>query len=401
MCDSVYNKSILVVTSTFPRWVDDTDPPFVMELCKRLAKEKINIDVLAPHASGTSEKEVMEGLNVYRYKYFFSKWELLAYDGGILANLNKNKWLYFLVPFFLFSQTRSLILQIKNNNYDLIHAHWLIPQGLISVFVSKYLCKDSPKILCTSHGSDLFSFQSPFFNKLQKWILTNSDGVTVVSEHMEKTCLQITNIVEKIHVCPMGVDLVTKFKPKENIKRDHYKILFVGRLIEKKGVVVLLNAIFKIIKKYPSLKLVIAGDGPERTKLENICKDLMISEHVEFQGAVLHSELPELYSSASISVMPSTGKEGLGLVAVEAMGCECAVIVSALDGVNDFIEDGINGILVNLGDEDALANAIDLLLTDKDKIARIALNGRKSVVKKFDWEVVANTYKKIIDSICE
>lgn len=399
-------KSILVITSTFPRWVDDTDPPFVMELSKRLAKENIRVDVLAPHAPGTKKKEVMSGINVYRYKYFFSKWELLAYEGGILANLKKNKMLYYLVPLFLFSQTRSLLNQIKNNQYDLIHAHWLIPQGLISVFVSKYLYKDCPKILCTSHGGDLFAFQSSFFKKIKKWILNYSDGVTVVSEHMRKNCLQITNIEEKIYVCSMGVDLINTFLPVENIKRDSNKILFVGRLVEKKGVSVLLEATHKILQQYPGLKLLIVGDGPERDKLEAQCKELKIELSVEFLGALKQNQLPEIYSLASIAVMPSiidsrNDQEGLGLVAIEAMGCGCAVIASSLPAVEDIVENGVNGVLVKSGDSVELANAIENLLVNTKTKNKIASMARESVVKKFDWQVVVNKYQKIIESICE
>jgi len=182
-------KKILVTASTFPRWKDDTEPPFVYELCKRLVKHDIDVDVLAPHAEGARSKEIMDGINIYRYPYFLSKYERLSYNGGILANLKRNKLNYMLVPLFLIAQTFATWKILSHKKYDLIHAHWLIPQGLISVIITKYLQKERPKILCTSHGGDLFAFQSPLFNKIKKWILNNSDGVTVVSEHMRKICL--------------------------------------------------------------------------------------------------------------------------------------------------------------------------------------------------------------------
>jgi glycosyltransferase involved in cell wall biosynthesis len=396
MCVPEKNKSILVVTSTFPRWADDTDPPFVMDLCERLVKENINIDVLAPHAPGTSKREVMNGVNVYRYQYFFSKWELLAYGGGIIAKLRKNKLFYFLVPFFFISQIRSLLRLLKTNKYDLIHAHWLIPQGLIAVLVKKYLYKDCPKLLCTSHGSDLFSFQSLFFYKIQKWVLNNSDGVTVVSEHMRKVCMQMTDIEEKIYVCSMGVDLVNRFIPIEDINREDNKILFVGRLVEEKGVPILLDAIHKVIQKFPGLKLVIIGDGPEREKLEAQCIGLNIEHVVEFLGALNQNQLPALYSSASIVVMTSK-REGLGLVAIEAMGCGCAVVATCLPAVEDIIENGVNGVLVKYGDSIELANAIETLLVNTGIKNNIVSRARQSVIKRFDWQIVANKYKNIIE----
>jgi glycosyltransferase involved in cell wall biosynthesis len=405
MGDFEHKKSILVLTSTFPRWIDDTDPPFVMELCKRLVKEDIAVDVLAPHAYGTKSKEVMNGVNVYRYKYFLSKWELLAYEGGILANLKKNKWLYILVPVFLVAQTLSILSLIKKNRYDLIHAHWIIPQGLISVFISRYIYKASPKILCTSHGGDLFAFQSSIFNKIKKWVLDYSDGITVVSEHMRKICLKFINNKEKIHVCSMGVDLVDTFIPLEYIGRDSNKIIFVGRLVEKKGVNVLLKATHRLIQNYPELKLVIVGDGPERSKLEAQCNDLNIEHNVEFIGAVTQNRLPELFSSASIAVMPSiidsrNDQEGLGLVAIEAMGCGCAVIASSLPAVVDIIESGVNGVLVKPGDSVELSNVIEDLQENPETKSSIASRARQSVIKKFDWQTVATSYSDLIKSIC-
>jgi glycosyltransferase involved in cell wall biosynthesis len=398
-------KSILVLTSTFPRWANDTDPPFVMELSRRLVKENIRIEILAPHAEGAKQKEIMHGMTVYRYRYFFSKWERLAYAGGILANLKKNKLLYFLVPFLLISQMISIIKLIKKNKYDLIHAHWLIPQGLLAVLVSKILGKDCPKILCTSHGGDLFAFQSSLFLKVKTGILNYCDGVTVVSNYMRDICLQIINIDEKLHVCPMGVDLVSTFRPVEKTERDDNTILFVGRLVEKKGVFILLDAINILIQDYPDLELLIVGDGPERDKLEERCEVLNIVDSVKFRGALNQEQLPKIYTQATMAVIPSiidsrNDQEGLGLVAIEAMGCGTAVIISALPAVQDIVEDGVNGILVQPGNANALANAIKNLLVDKNTREIIASRARQSVIEKFDWQVAVKKYLAVIESIC-
>lgn len=398
-------KSILVLTSTFPRWANDTDPPFVMELSRRLVKENIRIDILAPHAEGAKQKEIMHGMTVYRYRYFFSKWERLAYAGGILANLKKNKLLYFLVPLLLISQMISIIKLIKKNKYDLIHAHWLIPQGFLAVLVSRIFDKNCPKILCTSHGGDLFSFQSSLFLKVKKGILGHCDGVTVVSNYMRDICLQIINIDEKLHVCPMGVDLVSTFRPVEKTERDDNTILFVGRLVEKKGVFILLDAINILIQDYPDLELLIVGDGPERDKLEERCEVLNIVDSVKFRGALNQEQLPKIYTQATMAVIPSiidsrNDQEGLGLVAIEAMGCGTAVIISALPAVQDIVEDGVNGILVQPGNANALANAIKNLLVDKNTREIIASRARQSVIEKFDWQVAVKKYLAVIESIC-
>lgn len=399
------SKKILVLASTFPRWVNDTTPPFVLELTRRLVEEGMSVDVLAPHAQGAKREEAVDGVTIYRFKYFFNKFQLLNYDGGILANLKKNKWLYLLVPLFLISQAYNLIKLLNKKEYDLVHAHWLIPQGLISVFVLKLLRNKKIKILSTSHGGDLFTFQITPFLQLKKWVLAASDVITVVSNHMKEICETMIAKKEKIHVCSMGVDLSDTFKPVDNIERSDSKILFVGRLVEKKGVATLLEAISILIEKNPKVELLIVGEGPERKKLETLSVELSIQHCTKFWGAKSPKQLPEIYSSASITVMPSivdsqNDQEGLGLVAIEAMGCNCAVVASSLPAVKDIIDDGVNGVLSKPGDEVELANALERVLMNKEFRDQIAANARSSVLEKYDWKVITNKYKELIHSVC-
>ena len=401
MGSSSKKKSLLVVTSTFPRWVGDTDPPFVMELCKRLVNENTRIDVLAPHAQNTKTTEFMNGINVYRYKYFFSKWELLAYEGGIPTNLRKNKWLYFLVPLFFFSQMKELLKLINNNKYDLVHAHWLIPQGLVSVILIKIFFKNDLKVLCTSHGSDLLSFQSFIYKKIIKWVLINSDAITVVSKHMRKRCIDIINVERDIYVCPMGVDLKNIFFPIEGINRGKNRVIFVGRLIESKGVAYLIDAIKNISSEIPDIELLIVGDGVEKKSLQDKCKKMEIEGLVSFYGAIAQDKLPALYSSAAIAVMPSIKEEGLGLVSIEAMACGCAVITTSIESAKDFIIDGISGLAVKPADSSALEEALISLLSDCSKCTQMAMNGRKTVLEKFGWQKVIYQYEEIIESLCQ
>jgi hypothetical protein len=143
------------LTSTFPRWKDDTDPPFVYELCLRL-KKHYDIHVLAPHYPGTAIEEQLAGLQVTRFRYFMSFRECLAYGtgGGILANVKKSAGYYGLIPFFFAGELISTIRILRRCRYDLIHAHWLIPQGIIAV-IALFLTSRRIPVLCTSHGGGI------------------------------------------------------------------------------------------------------------------------------------------------------------------------------------------------------------------------------------------------------
>ncbi len=151
--------------------------------------------------------------------------------------------------------------------------------------------------------------------------------------------------------------------------------------------------------------MLIVGEGPERKKLETLSVELSIQHCTKFWGAKSPKQLPEIYSSASITVMPSivdsqNDQEGLGLVAIEAMGCNCAVVASSLPAVKDIIDDGVNGVLSKPGDEVELANALERVLMNKEFRDQIAANARSSVLEKYDWKVITNKYKELIHSVC-
>ncbi|MCB1809189.1 MAG: glycosyltransferase, partial [Candidatus Competibacteraceae bacterium] len=151
---------LLVLTSTFPRWLDDSEPPFVFELSRRLTGS-FDVTVLAPRAPGSQRKESMAGLHVIRFPYFIPRWEnLAAHGGGILNRLKANKLNYLLIPFFIAGQIWALTQLLRRESFDIIHAHWIIPQGLVAI-LGHYLASQNIPIVCTSHGGDLYALRNP------------------------------------------------------------------------------------------------------------------------------------------------------------------------------------------------------------------------------------------------
>ena len=124
-----------MTTSTFPRWQGDTEPAFVFDLCLGLQQRGLQVDVLAPHANGAKHHETIAGMGIYRYRYFFTRLQSLAYNGGVLANLKRNPLNYLLVPMMLLSQAVALRRLLKSTDYHVVHAHWIIPQGLVAAIV--------------------------------------------------------------------------------------------------------------------------------------------------------------------------------------------------------------------------------------------------------------------------
>jgi len=394
-------RRVLVLTSTFPRWKNDNEPPFVYELCKRLKKE-FDIHVLAPHFRGAEVSENLDGIGIRRFRYFISKGENLCYEGGILANIKQNKLLIGLIPFFFCSQLLATLSILKKYKFDIIHSHWLIPQGIIAVIACTVM-KCPPKVLCTSHGGDLYGLRGFFLKWVKSIVIRKSDAITVVSNSMKKEAVKIYCKSSKIHTIPMGTDLVHTFVP--SLKEDKNKqLLFVGRLVEKKGLRYLLDALPAVIKRFPDTLLHIVGDGPDRYALQKRAIYLGIENHVIFHGAVTHAELPSFYQKADIFVFPSiVGKdgdrEGFGLVLVEAMGAECAVVSTDLEAMKDIVIDGKTGLVVPQKNCIQLTEKICFLI-DNDRFRRkLSSNARNHVYQKFDWGIISRKYINIINTI--
>ena len=394
--------SILVLTSTFPRWQGDTEPGFVYQLCQRLS-DSHNIKVLAPHCMGAKQKEVMGDVEIVRFRYFLEKYQTLAYAGGILAKIKENRLRMLLVPFFFLFQLMHLLTLLREERYAAIHAHWLIPQGFVAILAMLFAGKSIP-LICISHGGDLHALQGSVFRLCKLWVLRRCTAVCVVSHSMADYLRQLGVPEDKIHIAPMGVDLTTVFTPDEKTVRDKNSILFVGRLVEKKGVKYLLQAFRENLKNNRSLKLVIIGDGPDKLPLMDLAKHLEIDDHTIFVGPVSSENLPYYYRSAGMLVAPfiktdAGDQEGLGLVLIEALGCHCPVIASDLPAVKDVIIDGETGLLVMSGNVRELTAKIEYLLSQPDLAERIGRNGREFIMTKFDWSIVSRRYKTITSKI--
>ena len=395
-------RSILVLTSTYPRWQGDTEPAFVHFPLPTADEQDTGSSCSHPTIPAHSTGKIIDGIDVHRFRYCLPFAEKLAYDGGIIENLKRNPLKWLLVPFFLVSQGFNMVLLARRHKVSLIHAHWIIPQGLLAVLGRQlHLLPKHIKILCTSHGGDLFSLRGGLLQGLKRYTLRRSDHTTVVSTAMRDHLLGMGCQTRNVSVQPMGVDLTNRFVPDPG-KQAQYDIVYVGRLVEKKGVSTLLAAVKLLTESYPGLTVTLVGDGPERQALEQQADTLGISQQVNFLGAIPNDHVPAIYQATRIAVAPSIvaadgDQEGLGLVAVEALGCGCATVVSDLPALADVVTHGDNGLVFKAGDAAQLTDCIAMLLGDPDLHGQLVHNARVSVVDKFDWQAVGDRYLDIID----
>ena len=304
---------------------------------------------------------------------------------------------YGLIPFFILAQLLALIHLLRRGQYDCIHAHWMIPQGLTAL-IARFFIKSAPPLMVTSHGSDLLGLRGSAFNFINRSVVSHSRAVTVVSRVLRDRLVQIGASEEKIHIIPMGTDLQMHFTP-TTTQKDGNDLLFVGRLNHQKGVHNLLDALPLIVKQFPAVQLRIAGDGTARNDLEKKVVELGLEKYVRFLGAVSHDRIHFLYRKADILIFPSLNAEGFGLVLVEALGCECAVIATDLPAVRHLIKDGETGLIVSQNNKDELSQGVIHLLSNPGKRKKLGRSGREFVLKRYDWGIIAKKYSELLQSI--
>lgn len=389
---------ILVLTSSYPKYNGDMDGNFVYELAVRLKKD-FEIFVLAPAYKDSPNFEIENGIKIYRHKQSLIHNIELAYGNGIYENLKKNKFKYFALPFYFVYQVLMLVKILKKEKIQIVHAHWLLPNALILVLVRKLFRLDF-KILATIHGSDFWGFDNRIGNSLKKYTLNNIDALTVVSNAIKEKVAEF-GYKKEISVYPMGID-TTLFAPDK--KDDALKaslqiigpfLLFVGIIVEQKGIRHLIQAMPEVLNKFPDAKLVVIGEGNLKNEMIELSKQLKIKESVIFKGLIPHTELPPYFATADIFVLPSFS-EGFGLVIIEAMSCKTIAVTSNLKVIHDIISENETGFYFEEIMADSISEKIILLLHRLNEYENVKEKARMHVIEKFDWQIVFNNYSNII-----
>ncbi|QQS55637.1 MAG: glycosyltransferase [Candidatus Competibacteraceae bacterium] len=395
-------KKLLVLSSTYPRWLGDPEPGFVHELAKRLTTQ-FDVRVLCPHARGAAPRETFEGVQVRRYRYAPSRLETLVNDGGIVNNLKRQPWKWLLVPSFLLGLFWCAWREIRRWHPDVIHAHWLLPQGLI-VALLDLLDRHTPPFLVTSHGADLFALRARPLTALKRFVVSRAAALTVVSQTMTGELARIGVSAQKVCVLPMGVDITHRFTPMPDQPRSHDEILFVGRLVEKKGLRYLLAAMPEIIARHPAAFLTIVGFGPEEGERRAQAEALGLAHKVKFLGPLAQVELPDLYRRAAVFVAPfvraeSGDQEGLPVTLMEAIACGCPVVVGELEAMADLFEPDEADLRVISTNIQALAEHVIATLEHPREACRRADRMRVRLSQRLSWDTIARQYAGILRGV--
>lgn len=380
--DDLRDKHILVISSVYPTTSDGNHGAFIREAVLQMRSLGIHFTIFTPAYEG-SQTHNLDNIEIYRFRYFFKRFENLVRDGAP-TKLQKQP-LYILVALlYILLGAWQLFWLCKKLKPDLLHVNWPFPHGLMAYPVNKLL---GIPMLFSFHGAELLLAKKfNFVGSILRWQIPMAKGVTANSSFTQALIQKLYS--GEVTVIPYGLTIEPKHpvprKPEEDIK-----LLFVGRLDERKGLRYLLEALPLVLSKY-SVRLRIVGKGILEDEIKAQCRELKLETVVDFLGFVSKEELANEYASCDIFVLPAIvdskgDTEGLGIVMIEALAHEKPVIASAVGGIIDVIQSGITGVLVKEKDPQALFQAIIDLIADPVRAKELGQRGLKDIQVRFGW----------------
>jgi glycogen(starch) synthase len=305
----------------------------------------------------------------------------------------------------LYGPQATVLVPILAARADLVHVHLGEDLAILPVGMAAARLHRLPLVL-TVHMSLLHTlvitdFRSAilkaFGGPIERWGELSADAVLVITPRLARILLSEGVEEDRVHVVPPGVNPALFTGPFEDpypsIGRP--RVVFIGRLAPQKGVQTLVEA--ARLLRVPGIQVLLVGDGPQRPTLEREVRRLGISDMVHFFGFVSHERVPAILAHADLLVLPSLYEE-LGTILLEAMWAGVPIVASRTGGIPEIIDDAVNGLLVSPGDSEALARAIDRLLSSPDLAYRLGEAARERA-KGYDWEVLAERVLEIYRAV--
>ncbi len=375
-------KRRLLITLTFP---PDTGgmQSFAHQRCLRAGDAPV---VLAPWHPDSAEFDARQPFPVRRWRPFL---------GNVSGLKRVGQWLQ---PLLL---ARQLLQQ---GDFDAVECWQPLPLGLTAWLLKRI---HRLPVIIWSHGSDLLRVQRvPGGRAVLRWTLSRANRLIANSMATQSQMERLGQSPERIRVIHPVVEH-ERFHPHVDpapIRMRHAVgdaplILTVARLVEKKGVDMVLRALPQVLRAVPEVKYMIVGDGPLRLRLQALAAELGIARRVVFVGAVEHGsdDLPRYYSACDVYAMPSRSLpdhgevESFGISYLEAGACGKPVVAGRGGGTGEAVEDGVTGLLVDPLDVNEIAQAIVRVLKNEELARRLGENGRKRAAKQPNWDLLRLT----------
>lgn len=382
---------VLVLSTSYPLRAGSSSGVFVHRLVEAL-QAHCAMTVLCPDDNVDAPVAASGGIALAAFRYAPRRWQGLAQSpGGVLPAIRAQPALLALLPPFLAALAWSLLRHARRA--DVIHANWAICGAVAALLRGLH----RRPIVVTLRGDDVtVAARSGVHRRLLRLAVTHASAVVCVAETMAQSLREaLPDSAAKIRVALNGVG--GEFAAVSAGSTEAPRLLFVGSLIKRKGVDVLLRALARLQRR--DLRLVIVGDGPERDALQAQAAASGIAAQIEFTGQVAPDAVAERFAASGIFVLPSYS-EGRPNVLLEAMAAGLAVVATRIPGVVDTAVDGTHAWLFDAGDDAALAATLAEVLADADERRRRGAAARAEVhARGWTWAATAQTYADVFSRV--
>lgn len=371
---------VVMVTTSYPRFEGDFAGHFVASLASALVQQGARVTVIAPHAPGLAPEQERDGVRVRFVRYARDESERLAYGDGIVPNLRRDPRLFLRIPQLARAMRR--VLAEESRAADVVHVHWA-PTALLSGARS---C-ETPVVL-SLHGSDVtLARRGSVFRGLLSAAVRAAHHVIVVAASQSAVLSTLGVAPDRQSVIPSGVPVELTQRPRPGRSGSATVFAFVGRLVQSKGVLELLDAFSAASSADACLRLEIAGKGPLAGQIEDLIRARDLQDRVTMHGEVSHEAALELIAASDALVLPSHG-EGSPLVVTEALALGTPVIGTPVGAVPELI--GGSGLIVPVADAVALEGALREFAARSTHYSGLALAGRKRMADDYGWPDIAS-----------
>jgi N-acetyl-alpha-D-glucosaminyl L-malate synthase BshA len=387
------------------------------EECKILAlrhhrKKKMNIGITCYPTyggSGVVATELGKALAERGHKVHFISYALPMrldsfHDNIFYHEVDIPNYPLFEFQLYSLALAGKMVDVIRYEHLDVLHVHYAIPHA-VSGYMAKQIIKNEfpTKLVTTLHGTDITIVGlEPSFLPLVKFSIEQSDAVTSVSRFLREKTLTNFNIKNRdIDVIPNFID-TELYSRQDNCRlRKHIApngekvLIHISNFREVKRVPDTIKILHEV-RKNVDAKLILVGDGPQRSETEHLTRELGLTDHVKFLGK--QSALPEILSAADIFLLPSQS-ESFGLAALEAMSCGLPVVATSAGGIPEVVVHGETGYVAEMGDTQRMAKYVVDLCTNQKKYERFAGASRKRCEDEFRTELLVPQYEAIYERV--
>ena len=394
---------VLVIGSVYPRFDKDAEVPWLRTSVAHLKKAGVEIQVLAPSYKGLKSHEI-DGTRVNRFRYAPASWEILTHEEGAPSKMASRPWLQLLAIPYIINGFFKCLKICRKWRPDIIHAHWPFPHAYIALGAAKLF--RIPLVL-NFHGAELLLIRKKKWVKpLLKFAIGQAQAVFANSSFTAGKIKAIRNV--DVEWSPYGTTLDERRETRDEREgsglaphpvNGKFKVLFVGRHIERKGIRYLIEAAKYLPQDKFEIRIIGEGDLTGQLK-----QQAAQYPHVLFTGKLPAAELAREYREANVFVLPAIvdhkgDTEGLGVVLIEAMESGLPVIASDVGGIPDVVVDNVSGRLVPEKSPGALADAIKRLAEDPQLTVQLLEGARNRIAEHFTWDNITRRQIEIYENL--